>query len=125
MRVFFALALCLLLAVPAAADDSDKAAKEFIKKLQQLASKDQREDIAKLISFPLDGDIKPQVKNAAAFIKGYDKIFTPAVKECLAKHDMKEEVNSIKGAFMVGWGCVWFEEEDNGKMSIVSINTTP
>ncbi len=126
MRSLFAFLFCLLLALPAAAQDeaAEKAAAlKFVKTIKELVAKDQREAIAKLIDYPLNVDGKPKAKNAAAFGKAYDAIFTKTVKECLQKHNLKEEVNSVKGAYMVGWGCIWFEPDDKDIMHIVTVNT--
>lgn len=128
MRSLFALIFCLFLALPAVAADQDEAAEqaaalEFVKKVQKMVADDQRDELAKLVTYPLDVDYKPKAKTAAALVKAYDTIFTKAVRECVQKHNLKEEVNNIKGAYMIGWGCIWFEPDDDGKMHIVGINT--
>ena len=128
MRSLLVAVLCLLLATPALAADSEEAAEQaaalkFVKTLQDLAAKGQSKDIAKLVDYPLYLDGKPKIKNADAFVKNYDSIFTPLVKECLDQHKMDEEFSSVKGDYPVGWGCIWITPGEKGKMSFGAVNT--
>ena len=127
-HIVFAILLSLVLVSPARADDPEEAAekaaaKEFVKTIQTMVAEGKSQDIGKLVQYPMSVDYKPKIKNAAAFVKAYDTIFTPKVKECVRTHDLSEEVNSIKGDYMVGWGCLWFGPNDDGTMTIFSVNT--
>lgn len=102
-----------------------EAAKDFIRQLQTLAAEDKRQELAGLVSYPLNVNKKPamEIKNADAFVKNYDALFTEAVQECLRGHDLDEDVfvrNQVE--YMVGDGCIWFSPDDKGNMAMFVIN---
>ncbi len=132
MRYFYMVILCLTLATPAMAMDWLGArGPAFVKSLQQLVSKDQKAEIAELVSYPLSVDGNDSINDQATFVQAYDSIFTKAVKECLAQEDTSRNMESVDGSYMIGWGCVWFDEvlpddapdDAKGKVSILSVNT--
>ena len=103
--------------------DSDKAALEFVKKLQQLVRDGRRDDIAKLIDYPLLVNGKRAIKDAAAFARKYDSVITAQVRECVRNHDTRELMEQVKAAYMVGDGCIWFNEPDaQGAATIFAVN---
>ena len=124
MRILAAGILCLLLAAPAvAADDADKAALEFVKSLQQLVRDNKRDEIAKLVDYPLLVDGEPSIADAAAFVREYDAVMPPSVRECLRDHNTGEPMSQVKAAYMVGAGCIWFEPDEANAMTIFAVNT--
>ena len=99
------------------------AAGNFVKRLQMLAAEGKRQELAKLVNYPLTVDGKARTKNADAFVKSYDAIFTKTVQTCLREHNLKEEIFSRNGQYMVGWGCIWFSPAERGGMTIDAVNT--
>ncbi len=130
---YFVIALwSLVLATPVAAMDwLGPRCPEFVKSLQQMVKKNERERIAKVVSYPLTVDGKNAVPDQAAFIKAYDSIFTKDVRECVAKEDTSHNLEAVGNSYMIGRGCVWFDkviEEGAGadakrQISILSVNT--
>ena len=99
------------------------AAGNFVKKLQTLTAEGKRQELAKLVNYPLTVDGKERIKNANAFVKSYDAIFTKIVQTCLREHNRNEEIFSRNGQYMVGWGCIWFSLDEKGGMTIDAIST--
>lgn len=124
MRILIAGILCLFFAAPAiASEETDKAALEFVKNLQRMLRDNKRDEIAKLIDYPLLVDGEATVKDAAAFVREYDSIVTSHVGECAQNHDTGVPMEQVKAAYMVGPGCIWFEPDDTNAMTIFAVNT--
>ncbi len=123
-----AFALMLVLAPVARAADAEEQAEQaeaakFVKTLQALVAGGQKQELAKLVGYPLEVDGKERAKNEAAFVKNYDAIITKSVVQCAREHDSTEEVFSRNGQYMVGWGCIWFSPAEKGGMTIDAVNT--
>ena len=100
-----------------------KAAGNFVKQLQALVAEGKKQELARLVNYPLTVDGKKSAKNMDAFVKSYDAIFTKAVQTCLREHNLKGEIFSRNGQYMVGWGCIWFSPAERGGMTIDAVNT--
>ena len=81
-----------------------------------LVLNDEKEQLAKLIKYPLGRS----VKNEADFIKNYDRIFTKDAKLSIAKINFSQIFRNSKGA-MSEEGRVWFQQEAN-EFKIVAVN---
>ncbi len=124
MRVLCFVVVCLFLPFSAAAGDTmGKTAQAFVKNLQQLLDSDQREAIARQVHYPLTVDGKKSIRNAAAFLKSYDAIFTKAVQQCVKQQDTSVAFEMVKSSYMAGWGCIWFDAFESGTVKIYSVNT--
>ena len=102
-----AFALMLVLAPAVRAADAEEQAEraeavKFVKTLQTLVAGGQKQELAKLVGYPLNVDGRQRVKNEAAFVKNYDAIITKSVVQCAREHDSTEEVFSRNGQYMVG-----------------------
>ncbi|MFB9078068.1 hypothetical protein ACFFLS_18925 [Flavobacterium procerum] len=94
--------------------------KKFIKTFIENVKNDRKEEVAKMIRYPLRRDTPiPPIKNKVEFIKRYNEIFDEELK--------KEIVNSdpAKNWEQVGWrgimlnsGTIWFEED--GKLKTIN-----
>ena len=126
LRSFITLFLfcCVFTSVSFAATQEEVAAGEFIKKLQLLAAEGNKQELAKLVDYPLTMNGKKGAANADAFVKRYNEIFTKDVQSCLRDHDLKEPVFSRNGEYMVGQGCIWFFPTQQGNMVINAVNTS-
>ena len=127
-HTFLLFAFTCALALNAQAMDAQEtaervAASNFVTQLQSLVAEGKRQELAKLVSYPLTVDGKKGSKNADAFVKSYDAIFTKTVQTCLQEHNLKEEIFSRNGQYMVGWGCIWFSPAERGGMTIDAVNT--
>lgn len=92
------------------------ALKIFIKDLQYMVANDNREEISKLIRYPLNSTIKTKPD----FLANYNKIITPKIKDALAKANLKQLFRNYKGV-MIGSGEVWIAQEGKD-FKIIAIN---
>ena len=125
MRYLFVAMLCLVLATPAAAMDwLGERAPAFVQSLQQMINADQREAIAQQVVYPLTVDGQASIADQAAFLQAYDAIFTKDVRQCVAGQDTSQNMQAIQSSYMIGWGCIWFDELlDGGGIGIWAVNT--
>ena len=127
-QTFLLFVFTCALALNAQAMDAEEtaervAAGNFVKQLQTLAAEGKRQELARLVAYPLTVDGKKRAKNADAFVKSYEAVFTKTVQTCLREHNLKEEIFSRNGQYMVGWGCIWFFPAERGDMVISTVNT--
>jgi hypothetical protein len=90
--------------------------KIFVKDLQYIVANDNREEVAKMIRYPLTSTIKTE----ADFLASYDKIITPKVKDALAKANLRQLFRNYKGV-MIGNGDIWIAQEEK-EFKIIAIN---
>ena len=90
--------------------------KLFLKRVQLLVLNDEKEQLAKLIKYPLGRSIKSEQD----FIKNYNRIFTKDAKLSIAKINFSQIFRNSKGA-MSEEGRVWFREEAN-EFKIIAVN---
>jgi hypothetical protein len=92
------------------------ALKIFIKDLQYMAATDNREEISKLVNYPLNATIKTQ----SDFLAHYEKLFNPELKEALARVNPRQVFRNYKGV-MLGNGKIWIRQFDD-EFKIIAIN---
>lgn len=92
------------------------ALKIFIKDLQYIIASDNREEISKLIRYPLNSAIKTE----SDFLGNYNKIITSKVKDALAKANLRQLFRNYKGV-MIGNGEIWIAQEGKD-FKIIAIN---
>lgn len=85
--------------------------------LQYLVANENKEEIAKLIRYPLNSTIK----TVSDFLANYNKIITPKIKEALAKANLRQLFRNYKGV-MIGDGAIWIAQEDKD-FKIIAINS--
>ncbi|MEP7108172.1 MAG: hypothetical protein ABI760_09315 [Ferruginibacter sp.] len=93
-----------------------KGFKLFLKKLQLLVLNNDREQVAKLIRYPLGRSIKTEKD----LIKNYDRIFTKDAKLSIAKINFSQIFRNNKGV-MSEDGKVWFSQEGK-EFRIIAVN---
>lgn len=93
-----------------------KRFKVFLKQVQMLVLKDDKEQLAKIIHYPLGG----LIKNEKNFIDNYDQLFTKAVKLSIVKLNFSQISRNKKGVSTEG-GLVWFSQEGN-EFKIIAIH---
>ena len=92
------------------------ALKIFIKDLQYMVANDNREEISKLIRYPLNSTINTK----SDFLANYNKIITPKIKDAVAKANLKQLFRNYKGV-MIGDGAIWIAQEEK-EFKIIAIN---
>ncbi len=68
------------------------------------------------------GDRKTHIRTKAAFLNQYDAIFDAHVRQTIVQQSAKCLFGNYQGA-MIGDGEVWFREQQNGTMKIVTVNS--
>jgi hypothetical protein len=93
-----------------------KGFKLFIKQLQIFVLNNDKEQLAKLIKYPLGKSIKTEKD----FIRNYDQVFTKDAKLSIAKINFSQIFRNSHGAMSDG-GKVWFSQEESG-FKIIAVN---
>jgi hypothetical protein len=107
----------------AGVDDPSKV-EEFLKVLQGLVSRDKKEDVMKLIHFPITVKIsgkKQVLKSKEALLKNYAQAFNSNVKDAILKQKTSDLFVNWQG-IMIGNGQIWFRPMPDGQLKIVAIN---
>jgi hypothetical protein len=93
-----------------------KGFKLFLKQVQSLVLNDDKEQLARLIRYPLGKFIKTEKD----FIKNYDRIFSKDAKLSIAKINFSQVFRNSKGA-MSEDGKVWFSQAGKD-FKIIAVN---
>ena len=106
--------------------DFAQKSRAFLSELQNAVKAEDKAKIAAMISYPLlviRGDRKTHVKTKAEFLNQYAVIFDAHVRQAIAQQSSNCLFGNYQGA-MIGNGEVWFREQPNGTMKIVTVNST-
>jgi hypothetical protein len=106
--------------------DFAQKSRTFLSELQNAVKAEDKAKVAAMISYPLlviDGSRKTHIKTKAEFLNQYDAIFEAHVRQAIARQSAKCLFGNYQGA-MIGDGEVWFREQQNGTMKIVTVNST-
>ncbi len=106
--------------------DFAQKSRTFLSELQAAVKAEDKAKVAALISYPvlvIRGDRKTHIKTKAEFLNRYDAIFDAHVRQVIAQQSAKCLFGNYQGA-MIGDGEVWFREQQNGTMKIVTVNST-
>jgi hypothetical protein len=101
-----------------------KKSRAFLAELQSAVSSGNKNKVAAMVSYPLlviHGSRKTRIKTKAIFLSNYDTIFDQHVRKAVAQQTSKCLFGNYQGA-MIGNGEVWFSEQANGTMKIISVN---
>ena len=93
-----------------------KGFKLFLKKLQLLVLNNDKEQLAKLVKYP----IQKTIKTEQDFIKNYEVVFSKAARLSIARINFSQVFRNDKGA-MSEDGKVWFAQDGN-TFRIIAIN---
>jgi len=86
----------------------------FFKQFQLLVRDDRKEDIARLIKFPLRN-----LKNKKEFLEHYDEIFNPEFKREIKEQAPLEIYRDKNGAMIGNDGQLWFKPKGDGFVIVV------
>jgi len=106
--------------------DFAQKSRTFLVQLQNAVKAGDQAKVAAMISYPLlviHGTRKTHIKTKAEFLRQYDTIFDAHVRQAIAQQSAKCLFGNYQGA-MVGDGEVWFREQANGAMKIITVNST-
>jgi len=105
--------------------DFAQKSRTFLSELQSAVKAEDKAKVAAMISYPLlviRGDRKTHIKTKAEFLSQYPVIFDTHVRQAIAQQSSKCLFGNYQGA-MIGDGEVWFREQQNGTMKIVTVNS--
>src|SRR5699024_5171104 len=92
------------------------ALKIFIKDLQYMAANDNSEEISKLVSYPLNKNIKTK----GDFLAAYEQLFNARVKQDLERVNPRQIFRNYQVVMIVN-GTIWNRQFDND-FKIIAIN---
>jgi hypothetical protein len=98
----------------------------FLAQLQTAVSKDDKPAVASMISYPvmvIHGTRRSRIRTKAEFLAKYGTIFDSHVRQAIAQQSAKCLFGNYQGS-MIGAGEVWFSEQQNGAMKIITVNPT-
>jgi hypothetical protein len=85
-----------------------------------------KNQVASMISYPLlviHGSHRTRIKTKAQFIAEFNTIFDPHVQKAIAQQSAQCLFGNYQGA-MIGNGEVWFSQQPNGAIKIITVNPT-
>lgn len=106
--------------------DFAQKSRTFLSGLQSAVKAEDKAKVAAMISYPvlvIHGSRRTHIKTKAEFLNQYDAIFDAQVRQAIAQQSAKCLFGNYQGA-MIGDGEVWFREQQNGTMKIVTVNST-
>ena len=106
--------------------DFAQKSRAFLVQLQSLVKAEDKPRVAAMISYPLlviHGSRKARIKTKAEVLNQYGAIFDAHVRQAIAQQSAKCLFGNYQGV-MVGAGEVWFGEQQNGAMKIITVNLT-
>jgi hypothetical protein len=77
-----------------------------------------------MISFPLlviHGERRTSIRSKTQFLRQYDTIFDANVRQAIARQSARCLFGNYQGT-MIGNGEVWFSQQANGAMKIITVN---
>ena len=93
----------------------------FVSNLQQAVARNDRRAVAGMVRYPLDvtaGGLQIPVADADAFVKLYDTIVSPAVKQVIARARVPADGKTAPGVVRSTSGAITFE----GAVTITPVN---
>jgi hypothetical protein len=106
--------------------DLAQKSRAFLSELQKTVKAEDKAKVAAMISYPLlviHGSRRTRIKTKAEFLGQYEAIFDAHVRQTIAQQSAKCLFGNYQGA-MIGDGEVWFREQPNRTMKIVTVNST-
>jgi len=97
---------------PIAAASQGQSLTAFVQSLQQAVSRNDRRAVAGMVRYPLDvtaGGLQIPVTDADAFVKLYDTIVSPAVKQVIARARVPADGQTPPGVLRTSNGGIAFE----------------
>ena len=108
-------------------EDIAQKSRAFLSELQAAVGKGEKANVAAMISYPLlviHGNAKTRIRSEQQFLSRYDSIFDAHVRQAIADQSAKCLFGNYQGT-MIGDGEVWYREQNDGTMKMITVNTTP
>ena len=89
---------------------------QFVASLQKALAADDKEAVAKLVSYPLVVSLGGQdleIENKAALVRQYDQVFTKAIRENILAQPLNDIFVNKQGVMVGSDGKVWALPEGN------------
>lgn len=120
MKKLIYIALLIFSVTNISGQELKKEYQKFIQVFIDNVKGDKKEEIAKIISYPLKRDTPiPSIKNKAEFIKRYSEIFDAALKKEITSSKADKDWTEMGWrGIMLNQGTIWFDEEGR----LISIN---
>lgn len=83
---------------------------QFVASLQKALAADDKEAVAKLVSYPLTvslGDQELEIEDKAALVRQYDQVFTKAIKQNIQAQPLNDIFVNKQGVMVGSDGKVW------------------
>jgi uncharacterized membrane protein YeiB len=106
--------------------ESAQKLRSFLTTLQTAVASADKTKVASMISYPLlviHGASRTKIKSKAELITKYDTIFDERIRQVIAQQSARCLFGNYQGV-MIGNGEVWFTEQPDGPMKIMTINPT-
>jgi hypothetical protein len=106
--------------------DVAKMSRAFLAKLQAAVHDGNKTKVASMVSYPLmviQGSRRTRIKTKSEFLARYDTLFDAHVQSAIAKQSANCLFGNYQGA-MIGNGEVWFSQQQEGSMKIITVNPT-
>ncbi len=104
-----------------------RKSRAFLAQLQAAVKSNDKSAVAGMASYPLTvirGASRSRITSQAVVISKYDSIFDAHIRQAILQQSAPCLFGNDQGA-MVGDGEVWFAEQLDGPMKIISINARP
>jgi hypothetical protein len=98
----------------------------FLAALQTSVASGDKTKVAAMISYPLlviHGTVRTKIKSKAELLSRYGNIFDDRIRQVIAQQSARCLFGNYQGV-MIGKGEVWFTEQAQGPMKIITINPT-
>ena len=96
---------------------------QFVASLQKALAADDRQAVAKLVSYPLMVSLGGQdleIENQAALVRQYDQVFTKAIRENILAQPLNDIFVNKQGVMVGSDGKVWaLPEGNNLRISVI------
>ncbi|EKO38651.1 MAG: hypothetical protein B193_2659 [Solidesulfovibrio magneticus str. Maddingley MBC34] len=89
---------------------------QFVASLQKALAADDKQAVAKLVSYPLMvslGGQELEIENQAALVRQYDQVFTKAIRENILAQPLNDIFVNKQGVMVGSDGKVWALPEGN------------
>lgn len=110
--IAFTLVLALLAQTPAQPAAGNASLSQFLSSLQQAVSRNDRQAVAGMVQYPLEvkaGALQIPVADASTFVKLYDSLITPGVKQIIARARVPAEGKPSSGTMRTADGGIVLE----------------
>ena len=96
----------------------------FLHDLKAAVARDDKQQVAGMARYPLafsTAQDKVMIRSAQELVRKYDQIFTPQIKNLLAKQEAACISRVGAQGFTIGTGQIWFDKFPDGKVKLFTV----